>query len=166
MVLLAMNWPALERGPYQPLLLCTTGPTEPSDNPDDVHLAKLEELLVPPNGSQLVDHDLIVCKMALDELRRVSALPYSPCKTLEMKACIYIWPGTVSQEFVELMYERKPEALIILAHYCVLLKKMNGCWYMEGLGENLLSAISEALSLDWRPWIEWAIEQPVASDSN
>jgi hypothetical protein len=74
---------------------------------------------------------------------------------------IHVWPGTVSQRFVELMDERRPEALVLLAHYCVLLKKVNSSWWLQGVGERLLMAIDRELGSEWRPWIEWALEHPM-----
>lgn len=72
----------------------------------------------------------------------------------------YIWPGSVSQEYVQLVHERRPQTLVILADYCVKLKKINACWYLRGVGENLFAAIDEELGDQWKPWIQWAMSYP------
>ncbi|KAF2174918.1 hypothetical protein K469DRAFT_680710 [Zopfia rhizophila CBS 207.26] len=156
------SWFELAKGPFSPLLVRSVAPVDCNKNPDDAHLVKIYRLLQrstlsnPANGKTLA-----VCRTALDELRRVAALPYSPCKTLEVTAVVYIWPGSISQQFLQLMHQRRPEALVILAHYCVLLKKVDSCWYLKGVGNDLLAAIEHELGDEWRPWIAWALAQPV-----
>jgi hypothetical protein len=178
MALLAKHWAELAKGPFGPLLDGDPGPNYASDNPDDEQLAKLEGLfsassllscpLLPPSpdfGSSFPslipqeERKLELLREALTELRRVSALPHSPNRTLCVKTSAYMWPGSVSQDFVELIYERDPRALVLLAHYCILLKRNNHVWYLRGLGAGLLENIWQALGEDWRPWIQWAMEQ-------
>ena len=178
MALLVDHWGELARGPFAPLLNRDIGPTYASYNPDDAHLAKLESMF--PNHSPLnspllapssrfssskgfgneEERRMDVCRQALDELRRVSSLPYSPTKSICVKITVHIWPGSISQDFVELIEKRYPRALVILAYYCVLLKRCGHVWYLEGLGEGLLGSIWEALGEEWRPWVRWAMEYP------
>lgn len=187
---LANNWHEIEKGPFGPLLDAgDPGPIYSSYNPDDPQLAKLEKLLkVPPSSSDesslplasphprftpspssslsstREEQNLTTCREALEELRRVSALPYSPTRTLCTKTSVHMWPGSVNQDFVELIYEKDERALVIVAHYCVLLKKMDHIWYLTGLGQGLLENIWQELSEEWRPWIQWAFEQPVSTN--
>jgi hypothetical protein len=156
------SWIVLRTGPFGSLL--HRGPTftlDTVENPDDVQLARVHQLLEP--SSHYSEEDLAVlevCKAALDELRRLFACPHEPMRTRVMIA-IHVWPGTVSQRFIEIMQERRPEALVILAHYCVLLKKVDSCWWLAGVGNRMLAAIDQALGQDWRPWIEWPLEHPL-----
>lgn len=159
--LLSRNWADLTKGPFRPLLIRTATPIDRSRNPDDDHLSAIYPLLqAKVSASSEVKDILNTCRVALDELRRVAALPYSPCKTLGHTAVLWIWPGAVSDCFVQLIYERRPEALVILAHYCVLLKKLNSCWYLEGVGDAMLSTIEKLLGAKWKPHITWALKQP------
>lgn len=52
--------------------------------------------------------------------------------------------GSVNQDFVELIYEKDPRVLVLLAHYCVLLKKNDHVWYLRGLGLRLLENTRQA----------------------
>ena len=61
---------------------------------------------------------------------------------------------------MKLVYERRPEALVVLAMYCVLLKQADWVWFLRGVGVKMLVAIEEELDTDWKPWIQWALEQP------
>lgn len=61
---------------------------------------------------------------------------------------------------MDLIYERDPRALIVLAHFCVLLKRIDHIWFLRGLGPGLLGNIWKVLGEEWRPWIQWAMDQP------
>ena len=160
--LLAQNWMVLKQGPFGPLLDHRID-IETSDNPNDPELHKLKALFAPSavTSSSLSDRE--ICIEAYVELRRAFTLPYVRRRSwLDAKTAVYVWPGIVSEEFINLLFERKPETLILLAYYCVLLKYVDSCWYFKGLGVALLKAIENELSEEWRPWIAWAIKQPVS----
>ncbi|KAL5313159.1 hypothetical protein ACEPPN_018892 [Leptodophora sp. 'Broadleaf-Isolate-01'] len=160
LVLFGNNWRELAKGPFSPLLSQSSGPYTHESNPDDSQLAKVHQLLAPKDqASAEEERDLAVCRVALDKLRVVSALPYAPCKTLPSISSVYLWTGIVTDEYLQLVHARKPEALVVLAYYCVLLKKSNDIWYLRGVGENMLDAISNQLDEKWKPWITWAIQQ-------
>ncbi|PVH84125.1 hypothetical protein DL98DRAFT_651826 [Cadophora sp. DSE1049] len=114
-----------------------------------------------PSPCSKSSQNLATYHSALLELRRVSALPYSPHRTICFKTAAHMWPGSVSQDFVELLYERDARALVLLAHYCILLKKVDHVWYLKGLGTGLLENIWCVLGEEWKPWVRWASEQPV-----
>ena len=173
--LLASNWAALEKGPFAPLLHGDTGPSCALDNPNDEELAKLEGMfppllplkhpyttssLSPSSPLSRETSNIEICKVALDKLRRVSAIPYSLNGTLCIKASAHMWPGVINQDFLDLIYEKYPRALVILAYYCVMLKRNNHLWYLKGLGTGLLESIWDELGDEWRPWIQRAVDQP------
>jgi hypothetical protein len=160
MVLLSGNWSTLAQGPYAPLL-AGAGTSKPdivsyTNNPHDSHLVQVQQLMSSYDFSDTQDY--AACQIAMDELRRI----LSTCKTTwELKAAFVLWPAAVPPEYIRLLHVQHPIALIILAHYCVLIKKIETVWYLRGLGQNLLSSIHEVLEPKWRPWLEWPMEQPV-----
>ena len=158
--LLYNNWRWLLNGPFAPLLERTKFPIDFANNPDDGYLTALLPVFSPPDPISSDDQTALdICRGAFDELRRVYALPYSPCKTVDKKAAATIWPGTISPAYIQLLRERRPEAIIILAYYCVLVHQVPNCWYFRGFSEKLLSATCQCLSPGWRTWIDWPLEQ-------
>jgi hypothetical protein len=158
--LLYNNWNWLLRGPFAPLLERTKSPIEFSNNPDDGQLVMLLPLFLKSDSTSGDDQTpLNICRGAFDELRRIYALPYSQCRTVDKKAAVTIWPGTVSPAYIQLLRERRPEALVILAYYSVLLYQVPDCWYLRGLAERLLNSTYRCLSSDWRTLIKWPLEQ-------
>ncbi|PVH70904.1 hypothetical protein DL98DRAFT_597389 [Cadophora sp. DSE1049] len=159
--LLRENWSALEQGPFASVLESTALPVDKSWNPDDAHLAEVQMKWEKESSENtLVDEGLDECIKTLDQLRRVCCLPFAPYQTLTIMSAVYLWPGMVSSEYMKLVYERRPEALVVLALYCVLLKQADWVWFLRRVGVKLLAAIEEALDTDWKPWIQWALEQP------
>lgn len=181
MALLMNHWDKLAKGPFAPLLSSNHCPSSAPDNPDNKYLAKLDgmfpshspslmtSLLPAPTSVRSSLGNLLskdartaeICKEALGELRRVLELTHSLNRILSSEASLRVWPGCIGQDFVELIYERDPRALVILAHYCVLLKRNNHSWYLRGVGQGLLENIGQALGEEWQPWLQWPIEQHV-----
>lgn len=150
---LANNWPDISQGPFRDILSTELEHIEYSTNPDDHRLVKLHHILIPNNPEE--QRAFESCRDALDELRRVSSL-----KLIVPGAAIFAWPGRVSNEYLKLVSDRRPQALVILAHYAVLVKKSNLVWYLGNAGEKLLEAINRELDDEWKPYIKWAMEVP------
>jgi len=174
-VLFKNNHAELSKGPFASLLFRNPLLTFAWNNPDYIQLEKLEgmfEQSSPPSTSVTSQEQPLdsfphlssqddrdrSCRKALDQLRIVSALPYATRSTFDLKVSVHIWPGCIEQDFLELIFDRDPKALVILAHYCVVLKKSNCVWYLRGLGTELLNSIKEELSEEWKPWIKWALD--------
>ncbi|OQU97890.1 hypothetical protein CLAIMM_03760 [Cladophialophora immunda] len=68
------------------------------------------------------------------------------------------WLVRVPMDFVDLVSQRRPEALIILAYYAVLLHRARGFWAIGGAGRFLIRSISSYLGEYWLQWLEWPNE--------
>lgn len=71
---------------------------------------------------------------------------------------LYLWPVRVSHGYLSLLKQRHPIALILLAHYCVLLQPLDAHWYMRGYTKKLMCHIQGQLCQEWRPWLQWPLE--------
>jgi hypothetical protein len=71
----------------------------------------------------------------------------------------FVWRFLHSEAFVPLLRAQKQEAVAILAHFCILLGKMESQWWLQGWGTHLLSRAWEILDQDHRLWIQWPIEE-------
>ncbi|RDH30829.1 hypothetical protein BDQ94DRAFT_180859 [Aspergillus welwitschiae] len=78
---------------------------------------------------------------------------YSLCVAL------HVWPVRVPDAYLGLVKQRHPVALVLLAHYCILLLPLEGSWYMNGYSKRLITRISEQLGKQWRPWLQWPLEE-------
>lgn len=65
------------------------------------------------------------------------------------------WLVRVSVEFVALVEQRRPEALVILAYYGVLLHQARDFWAIRDSGSFLIRSITNHLGSYWAPWLQW-----------
>ncbi|KAK9238659.1 hypothetical protein V1525DRAFT_400653 [Lipomyces kononenkoae] len=68
------------------------------------------------------------------------------------------WPITVPPAYISLLKSRQPMALVILAHYCVILSWVDWCWWLTGWGERVIREIYRCLDARWRLSIQWPIK--------
>ena len=68
------------------------------------------------------------------------------------------WIFRIPSRFIELVRERQPFALVILAHFAVIMHSLRGHWWMGDWGMNVLEDIGQTLDVEWRQSISWAID--------
>lgn len=59
------------------------------------------------------------------------------------------WPIRTHETYIDMVNRRQPEALILLAHYCLLLGHVDEFWYMRGMSRRLLRSIHRVLGKEW-----------------
>ncbi|KFZ00013.1 hypothetical protein V500_01204 [Pseudogymnoascus sp. VKM F-4518 (FW-2643)] len=67
----------------------------------------------------------------------------------------FAWPIQISSEYVDLLKQRRPEALAILAYYAVMLHSHRNVWLVGGAGRYLIESISGYLGTYWDNWLAW-----------
>ncbi len=64
------------------------------------------------------------------------------------RVVVLAWMSRVPEEFVQLVEAKVPEAMLILASYSVLLKKLEYLWWHRGIAQTLLSVLRDELGTD------------------
>ena len=159
--ILCASWEWLPSGPFASMLRPTNLPIDSTLNPDDPFLTSLYSLLIPHENASIEEvEDLRVVRAALDQLRRISAMPHQTCRPTGYKAPVFMWPGGVSQEYMVLVENRVPEALIVLGFYSLVVQRAGISWLMEDNGASyLLRSIEACLGEDWLPWLDYPRRQ-------
>ncbi|KOC16744.1 putative C6 transcription factor [Aspergillus flavus AF70] len=94
----------------------------------------------------------------LDEMNRSFAMCLEHNLRLET-ADVFVWLMRVPYDFLVLLRNYEPLALVILGYFCVLLHQLEWMWCMKGWSTHLLSQIYDQLGPTHRVWIRWPIEQ-------
>ncbi|KAL3455000.1 hypothetical protein BJX64DRAFT_298418 [Aspergillus heterothallicus] len=68
------------------------------------------------------------------------------------------WPVLVTTDFGDLLEQRRPEALVILAHYAVLMHRFRGSWLFGDSGRFVIQEVTGLLGPEWEEWLEWPNE--------
>ncbi|KAH9211371.1 hypothetical protein DL95DRAFT_369775 [Leptodontidium sp. 2 PMI_412] len=82
-----------------------------------------------------------------------SQLPDGTSKVLPDARIVMSWPINLSTEFTELLDQRKPEALVVMAYFSILLHCRRAFWAVGEAGRFLLAAIEEYLGEEWAGWL-------------
>ncbi|KAH7111207.1 hypothetical protein EDB81DRAFT_830706 [Dactylonectria macrodidyma] len=70
----------------------------------------------------------------------------------------FSWPLTVTPEFLQCLQARRPEALLVLAHFAVILSWCKSSWIFGPVGSQLLDGIVSGLGPGWERWLQWPKE--------
>ena len=97
------------------------------------------------------------CREAVESLQLIYQSESSTGETPAEKApgSIWTWPVLLSAVFTNLLMERRPEALVILCHYAVLLHRRRHIWLVRNAGQMLISEITLFLGTYWSDWLNW-----------
>jgi hypothetical protein len=150
---------------FKPWKGLDTFPLPPLDPIERKHLDDLAEAWNTPFAHQIPvpAERKEVLETTLQSLRRVFSLSnYRP--EISRYAAAILWINLIPEEFVQLLEERVPEALLLMAHYCVLLKRLEDMWWVEGKAEKLLETVRAALGDGWERWLQWPINEVIRTD--
>lgn len=65
------------------------------------------------------------------------------------------WAVRVPAGYIGLLNQRRPEAMVVLAYYAVLLHRDRDCWAIGDTGSYLIRAVTRHLGERWARWLEW-----------
>lgn len=68
------------------------------------------------------------------------------------------WLALLKDDYLELLSQRQPQALIILAYYGVLLHFTRNCWPLCNSGAYLVKAINALMGPQLGQWMAWPIK--------
>lgn len=126
--------------------------------PKNQHLQSLRQLII-ERASNLPDVHVFIA--ALDDL----AQSFPDSYTLGLRSTqtslqiVFVWLYRLSDDFVQHLQKRNAVALVVLAHFCVLLNSLSSIWWIKGWVEHLLAAIYAELDAEHRMWINWPMEE-------
>lgn len=149
----------ITEGPLEPLFRPWKGldPNRPDPLPpiEEVQLSQL------PNSwssSSLAREDKETLDSVLKSLRRVfNILAYNP--NISKLSAVMSWFSMLTENYIKMLKDKIPEALLIVIFYCVALKRAEHLWWVKGKGENLIRTCMGELGEGWAEWTRWPVEQ-------
>ncbi|XEV01448.1 hypothetical protein FSHL1_006735 [Fusarium sambucinum] len=110
--------------------------------------------------------DALIYEETLRSLRRCRLFmaQFSTMGTEDAQELNRFWQGPfvflhlAPPEYLTLLSQRQPPALILYAFYGALLHSINDSWFMEGWGYDIVNVIEDLLGHYWKSWIAWPIE--------
>jgi hypothetical protein len=113
----------------------------------------------------MLPDDRRTCALILAELKAIydTVIPNTGACSV---ATILCFPKQDSGNFAQLVKRRVPQALIILAYYCVLLDILDNRWWVQGWSKRVLQDVLGSLEEQWRHWIEWPVQTVLLKDTS
>ena len=153
-LILQSAWPDIKQGRLNRLLHDHAQPPTSTEIP--AALAERLVLLERCNSeAHEHDDDKQACLTAINRLRQCFIRLYNKTDYECEVSLAFLWPVVVPQRFIELVFERRPEALVILAYYCTILHHLDHYWWLNGWGRHIIGNIRKELSNDLLEWLEW-----------
>lgn len=152
----------LRSGPLKPLFEWPSDPSISAPHLQSVGQEMslmLSRLPVPPTP---FDEDSRIVFGAgaslIDSLVAVTRTLHSETPS-EMRA-VFFWPIRVSARFVDLARQQEPSAMVVIAHYCVVLHFAEAsCWFLRGWAAAVLNPIATQLrDTPFEELIRWPTE--------
>lgn len=74
---------------------------------------------------------------------------------------VFVWQWCVANDLLPLLKgsDVRQEAVVIFAHFLILLKKLENQWWLEGWASHLMGQAWASLDQEHRLWIQWPIEE-------
>ncbi|KAK0103737.1 hypothetical protein ONS95_005743 [Cadophora gregata] len=155
--LISTAWPSLVNGPLAAMFVPWKGldPNRPDPLPEEEE-RRFQELAeswftVPEEKKTILDG-------ALKQTRRIFSMleAFPEQSRIEI---IMAWFTAVSDEYLDLLEQKFPQAMLIVMYYCVALQLLDNAWWMKGKAENLLQTMIDVLGSGWERWTRWPIEK-------
>jgi hypothetical protein len=132
-----------------------------NENPEDTaRFTALEQLWESGYTPDEVDS----FKNTLDTLKKIYTMLSLHGGHLDAVSAVLNWPIRAPEVYLQMVNNKQPEALILLAHYCLLLNKVDKFWWMRGMSRHLLQTIHRTLGEKWESWISWPLRDLVLSE--
>ncbi|KFA68438.1 hypothetical protein S40285_08187 [Stachybotrys chlorohalonatus IBT 40285] len=67
------------------------------------------------------------------------------------------WPLVVSDEYIDALYQRRPEALAVLVYYLAVLHSVRDFWVFEACGKPLVESLVNQIGPFWEKALSWPL---------
>ncbi|PMD43943.1 hypothetical protein L207DRAFT_525317 [Hyaloscypha variabilis F] len=155
--LLCTVWDYLEASPVAPLASMWDIPLLTPSSPTPLLTHVLSLIPSATSSSPWSPEETTLYTQAAHDLAAAfhSTSPsHSPNQEFTPWTALRIWPMQLSLPFLAMIKEGHPGALVLLAHYCILLKKIEGAWYFEGRSRRLMGVVMGRLGREWWGFVE------------
>lgn len=155
-VMLCDVWDRVETGPVSTLAYAW----EVEFDVGDSKLPHLERFMsfVPEDGSWSEGIISIYYDAAVALAEAFAYLEQTPSPDTSTWHILGLWPVRVEDEFLTMLSGKHPGAMILLAHYCIIFKRIEDHWYLGVKPSKLIGSIAEMLDRRWHPCLREAQE--------
>lgn len=94
-------------------------------------------------------------QQAIEALQSVRSAVTSGLSDHSARNYLVAWPTLIPSEYIDALASRRPEAIVILAHYAALLHLHRSSWVFGDSGRFIFQTIDAYLGPSWAEWLVW-----------
>ncbi|KAK2683852.1 hypothetical protein RAB80_001798 [Fusarium oxysporum f. sp. vasinfectum] len=143
-------WPLLLSTELEPVLSWSS--QQSSKDPTGNHCEPIFQLI--NDSTALSNEEKEVCQEAIQYLQLGFDAMFEEDDGSRYRM-IFQWTMLASPELTGLLATKRPEALILLGYYALLLHYGRSLWQVGDTGEYLLGLIVDYLAPEWHIWLEY-----------
>ncbi|KAI0138110.1 hypothetical protein F4776DRAFT_79265 [Hypoxylon sp. NC0597] len=110
----------------------------------------------------LSDGEKATCKDAVERIQwflsRIDGTEMSDPSLVTTFLSLISWPVIIEADFLRLVSERTPEALLVLSYYAIPLYLCRNIWVVGPAGQLLFESVRLHLDVNWHKWLDWPAE--------
>ncbi|KAL3420152.1 hypothetical protein PVAG01_08651 [Phlyctema vagabunda] len=116
---------------------------------------------IPPFESEFAwsEKDCMTYFKAAIELGKAFSCVDDMATTMSTWDAMHMWPMRLTDDFMLLLKDWHPAALILMAHYCVLLKGLENHWFFCNRSARMIRTIYSRLDENLRWTLVWPMQQ-------
>lgn len=99
--------------------------------------------------------DSSICQNAISTLHEAFARASMSHHNTPLRNAMNFWVGGLPDEYFVALRQGEVWALIIMAHFCILVARSEAKWYMRGHAVEFLTSIKDRVPDSWKSYIEW-----------
>lgn len=108
--------------------------------------------------------EVVALQETLDLLKETYGIMSSGNERIDRASAALSWPIRVPDLYIEMVGRKQPEALILLAHYSLLLNLAKDFWWLQGMSRQLLQTTYKSLPEYLRDSISWPLQDLIMSE--
>ena len=99
------------------------------------------------------------CEPVLSALGEAFNLASMHHHNTPLRNAMNFWMGALPNDYLDELHRSEPWALVVLAHFCILVSRSETRWFMEGHGKALLRSVLQRLGPAWTPYVQWPCKE-------
>ncbi|KAG9231280.1 hypothetical protein BJ875DRAFT_469943 [Amylocarpus encephaloides] len=159
------SYSELSNGPLGPIFILPHAAAEKAaaDPSEDSRFSDLKKLWIEIDSS-LSAVEVESLQEALQCIQIIYTVLTASDNNCDATCATISWVARVSDVYLEMVRVKQPVALIVLAHFCLLLNQLEDFWWIRGISRGMLQSISRVLGKEWEGWISWPLQDLVLSE--
>lgn len=146
-------WDTIVQSDLEPLLYIRYMSAEAEKQEPGTETVPLKKFLA---TSKLGFESIKACQGALEWVQWVLDLSKVYASRADLAAhAVVAWPLLISREYIEILHQHQPEALVVFSYYAALLHRQRNFWVFGDSGSRVFHMISRNLGTFWHDQLAW-----------